>query len=365
MKYRVEYQSAINNEIKVAIIEANSEQSATRKLVEDRDKYPRRIISCRRIDDSMKKYKIGNRIIKADSPTKALQINKMLDSTKDDVSYDSRLYNAMSEIRELCVKNNWYTKGSTADYSKMLKGANDGWTIAELAKDIASHSDGVWTSDVAKEIRRFAEKNHLEVKNYVKDNDESEIDKLSEEERQAIEDYKNAIMKTNDVKLLKLFAHILKEETEHLEELQSEEVEDSVNDDRLSPMTYKKLKELGVRPQQWRNWSQEQANRFIASKEQGVSEKKVSSKEESSKKVKGIKNPEAMEKELQRLFGKSVEYGGDAYNEDDDDVFIFTDGSKETARKISKYFKEKGYTGVDIDKDFDGNYSVMVHAIID
>ena len=59
--------------------------------------------------------------------------------------------------------------------------------------------------------------------------DES-IEELSEEERQAIEDYKKAIAETNDPKMLKLFAHILKEETEHLEELQTGEMEDSFKD---------------------------------------------------------------------------------------------------------------------------------------
>ena len=37
----------------------------------------------------------------------------------------------------------------------------------------------------------------------------------------------------------------------------------ALKDDRLSPSTYKALKELGVRPDQWRKWNQEQASNYI------------------------------------------------------------------------------------------------------
>lgn len=36
-----------------------------------------------------------------------------------------------------------------------------------------------------------------------------------------------------------------------------------INDDRLSPMTYKKLKELGYNSNDWKNWTQEQANAVV------------------------------------------------------------------------------------------------------
>lgn len=75
----------------------------------------------------------------------------------------------------------------------------------------------------------------------LKDED-SDVEFLSEEERQAIEDYKKAISNTNDPKLLRLFSHILKEEIEHLEELQNEEVEDAVNDEKL--MTAEEAKQM-------------------------------------------------------------------------------------------------------------------------
>lgn len=55
-----------------------------------------------------------------------------------------------------------------------------------------------------------------------------DINMLTAEEQKAIADYKKAIAKTKDPQLLKLFGHILKEEVEHLEELENEEVEDSI-----------------------------------------------------------------------------------------------------------------------------------------
>lgn len=65
---------------------------------------------------------------------------------------------------------------------------------------------------------------HLQDSN-CKDDDESETEYLSDEEKQAIEDYKEAISGTTDLKLLKLYAHILQEEIEHLEELENKDIE--------------------------------------------------------------------------------------------------------------------------------------------
>lgn len=58
-------------------------------------------------------------------------------------------------------------------------------------------------------------------------------------------------------------------------------VKDSVKDDRLSPMTYKKLKEAGYSSDDWKNWTQEEANEKIHSGEKGG--KKESKKEEPKK----------------------------------------------------------------------------------
>lgn len=100
----------------------------------------------------MKKYKIGNRIITADSIIKAVKISKMLDSSV--VKLNNRLH----------------------------------------------------------------------------DNDNSEIEYLTEEEERAVEDYRKAIAGTTNPKLLELYKHILDEELEHIQELQEADVKDSVKD---------------------------------------------------------------------------------------------------------------------------------------
>lgn len=143
------------------------------------------------------KYKIKNHIIDAKSPVEALKIHKMLDSLKD------------SYYIVACEKGDfWFDEnGKPNEFKK--------------AKRFKSYQEAdSWR-------RSKGEGSVQEINDSVKDDD---IDYLSQEEEKAIEDYKKAISNTKDVKLLKLFAHILKEETEHLEELQSEEIEDSCKD---------------------------------------------------------------------------------------------------------------------------------------
>lgn len=71
------------------------------------------------------------------------------------------------------------------------------------------------------------------IKSILGDNAEivdEDIDDLSEEEKKAIEDYKQAIAGTQDVRLLELYSHILREEIEHLRELNEAKATDSVKD---------------------------------------------------------------------------------------------------------------------------------------
>lgn len=77
----------------------------------------------------------------------------------------------------------------------------------------------------------------------IEKSDSDELEYLSDEEKQAIEDYKLAIKNTNDVKLLKLYAHILQEEIEHLEELNEAEqrVDDYIKDEKLSLSAYSRM----------------------------------------------------------------------------------------------------------------------------
>ena len=57
---------------------------------------------------------------------------------------------------------------------------------------------------------------------------DSEIDELTQEEQQAVEDYREAIKNASNPKLLEIYSHILQEETEHLQELaKAKEVDDA------------------------------------------------------------------------------------------------------------------------------------------
>lgn len=53
----------------------------------------------------------------------------------------------------------------------------------------------------------------------------------------------------------------------------------SIEDEHLSPMTYKKLKEYGYNSNQWKNWTQEQANSVIASRQNKIGKSKSEKKE--------------------------------------------------------------------------------------
>lgn len=105
-------------------------------------------------------------------------------------------------------------------YSLVLQSSRE-W-IVQLPEDLE-----YLANQAQKAAKTFREKS----KEYFKDStDVDEIEYLSDEEEQAIEDYKEAIKGTTDLKLLKLYAHILQEEIEHLEELENEAIEDSIKD---------------------------------------------------------------------------------------------------------------------------------------
>lgn len=56
----------------------------------------------------------------------------------------------------------------------------------------------------------------------------------------------------------------------------------TLEDDRLAPMTYKKLKELGYTSNQWKNLTQEQANKVIASHEEKANQETRKKEEKGS-----------------------------------------------------------------------------------
>lgn len=59
-----------------------------------------------------------------------------------------------------------------------------------------------------------------------------------------------------------------------------------IEDDRLSPMTYKKLKEMGYNSDKWQNLTQEEANKIVAKSETGAKPKTEAPKQETKPKSK-------------------------------------------------------------------------------
>lgn len=209
MKYKIEYNSAIDGLTHEIEIKGTSEADVTKKLVDKYGKKPSKILSCRRVED-MKSYKIGNRVIQADSVFNALKIHKMLDSQiKDDNSkkIENQIKNYLVHMRSNYV---------LSDYDKE--------EVLSVARRLGYNL-------------RAGEKLSNGMTRYYKDSieDDEIIGALSEEERQAIEDYRKAIAGTNDPKMLQLYAHILKEEVEHLEELKNAENGDFVEDENKDP----------------------------------------------------------------------------------------------------------------------------------
>lgn len=65
------------------------------------------------------------------------------------------------DLRQLCIRQNWYTKGTNEDYGKLLDMAHDtvnvtAYHIADMAEDIKEHSDTEYkVSEICFEIARI------------------------------------------------------------------------------------------------------------------------------------------------------------------------------------------------------------------
>ena len=114
---------------------------------------------------------------------------------------------------------------------------------------------------------------------------------LIEDEKAAVEAYNVAIRNLDGqipAESLAVIKAIRDDENRHIENLMAvvngnvtqKNLEDSMKDDRLAPMTYKKLKELGVNKETYSKWTQEQANEYIRNKSEKKTSKEKGQKEE-------------------------------------------------------------------------------------
>lgn len=75
-----------------------------------------------------------------------------------------------------------------------------------------------------------------------------------------------------------------------------------IEDDRLSPMTYKKLKEMGYNSEKWKNLTQEEANKIVAKSETSAKPKTETPKQETKSKAKTENSTETINIPVERLF---------------------------------------------------------------
>lgn len=106
----------------------------------------------------------------------------------------------------------------------------------------------------------------------------------------------NELLNKVDPEQMQKFEEGVREAQEKLSGKENEseqEVQDTeVWDERLSPMTYKKLKEMGYTSEKWKNLTQEQANKIIHSDTPSISsEETVETPKEETKSSNRIQNP--------------------------------------------------------------------------
>lgn len=75
-----------------------------------------------------------------------------------------------------------------------------------------------------------------------------------------------------------------------------------IEDDRLSPMTYKKLKEMGYNSEKWKNLTQEEANKIVAESKTSAKPKTEAPKQETKSKAKTENSTETINMPVERLF---------------------------------------------------------------
>ena len=98
--------------------------------------------------------------------------------------------------------------------------------LLNMAKDYAGHSDWQRVANICYSI--VDKLKRAKLADSINGDD---LDYLIEEEYRAVKDYKKAIENTTNSKLLRLYQHILKEELEHIRELQEAKKVDSLTKD--------------------------------------------------------------------------------------------------------------------------------------
>lgn len=232
------------------IIESDkrAEKAGQAKFAGDKTKYE---FMKEKMNSNRAKFKIGD-IVETTSPK---MIAKIIDvQFLPEYYYENSAWRYLLKVID--APNTSYKPGDEYNFAvaeyEMKKTDKKSFNDSAIKDDIVSELPS--ELDAAKQYAKNA--NYQAVANIcwgivdklkrmkLADADNSDIDYLSKEEEKAIADYKAAIANTKDPKLLRLFAHILNEEIEHLEELQSSEIHDAEYEAYLNGRLLKRGDEL-------------------------------------------------------------------------------------------------------------------------
>ena len=126
--------------------------------------------------------------------------NSIKDSSIKDAIVNKKFRKgAGSDIRALCIKNDWYTSGTISDYDKLLTGVDSGWTVNEAALDIAKHSNGVKPIDVVHAIEQYDNQRHFLQDSRVKDAKPYSIKYKNKQYKVYAKDEQTAVEKLNNL----------------------------------------------------------------------------------------------------------------------------------------------------------------------
>lgn len=177
------------------------------------------------------------------------------------------------------------------------------------------------------------------------------VDTLNEEKPGAVP--------IRDAKLAKKSFEVsfVKDGVTYVRKVKADSLQDAIRkaaDDRFSPMTYKKLKELGVSQRQWSGWTQEQASEYIR-KHSETNQSTAKQKKQSSASVEELFDKKSLEKATNIIRRMGTPYDSDvqdaldelkinaeAWEEDRDRVSVSSD-SKDDIIKAATFFKSLGY----------------------
>lgn len=155
----------------------------------------------------MKTFVINKYKIKADTITDAVKVAKILQKDNNQTQY------AIESKEE-------------ADAMLKKMGISFGKTVKAAGTEDIHYFKGDEKVAIYSPVRKFLYvfSNPVTVDS-IKDDDEEDLAFLTEEERKAVEEYKQAIANTSNPKLLELYKHILEDEMEHIQELQNGEID--------------------------------------------------------------------------------------------------------------------------------------------